>query len=153
MVDSTVRWLCTLPFSPSSVPSLPILQTPGGAGLAKVPTIDEVGPGVRSPCPFFLSLFKASLLSLPQPLFPLMVWKPIAKQHPAPLEASGPLVHGGTPLLPGIPGLAHALMTSTPDPLGVFHPSPLCLCTHLDGLASAPSAPLAGLTVPWPPRV
>lgn len=71
MVDSTVRWLCTLPFSPSSVPSLPILQTPGGAGLAEVPTIDKEGPGVRSPCPFFLSPFKASLLSLPQPLSPL----------------------------------------------------------------------------------
>lgn len=66
---------------------------------------------------------------------------------------SGPAVHSGTPLLPGIPGLTHALVTSAPDPLGVFHPSPLCLSTHLDGLASAPSAPLVGLVVPWPPRV
>lgn len=73
--------------------------------------------------------------------------------HPAPFEMSGPPVHSGTPLLPSIPGFAYVLVARAPNPLGVLHPSPLCLSTHLDGLASAPSAPLAGLTVPWLPRV
>lgn len=80
--------------NPDHCPISPNFANPKGAGLAETPTINEVGPGVRSPGPFFLSLLlKASLLSLPPsppPLRPLVGLEAHSKATPCPIQNEWP---------------------------------------------------------------
>lgn len=100
---------------------------------------------MRSPCLFF-PMPRCCLHPTTSPLRSHSV----PKRHPAPFQMSDPPVHSDTPRLLGVPGLAHALaMPVLPTPwsgLPLLRLSRLYLSTHLNGLTSAPSAPLAQLT-------